>query len=271
VTSRLRAPLLAALCCLLGFVLLLGVAYGSARAGRLDLTALGGLEALRGPTATPIAVWIAHLADPLQVIVTVLVLMAVGFECGRGRQAIAAAALVGVAVVSAEVLKVLLAHGRQGDGLMHQVNAVAFPSGHATAATAVALAAVLVSPPRFRIPVALAAAGYAVAVCMSVLVAGWHFPSDVFGGMLVASFYFCLAVAALRVSEPRAQLAELRPPGWWREGLVAIVVVAGVGAAARAGDLAAFASNHTAATATAIGVAVCGAAVVGAGGFLADR
>ena len=243
-TSRLRAPLLAALCCLLGFVLLLGVAYGSARAGQLDLTALGGLEAVRGPTTTPVAVWIAHLADPPQVIATVLVLMAVGFACGRGRQAIAAAALVGVAVVSAEILKVLLAHGRPARRPMHPVNAAAFPSGHATTATAVALAAVLVSPPRFRIPVALAAAAYAVGVCMSVLVVGWHFPSDVFGGMLVASFYFCLAVAALRVvraGRPARGRCALPAGGarasscsWrWPESV----------AAARAGDLAAFAAT----------------------------
>lgn len=265
------SPRMAALSCLLGFALLLGAAYGSDMAGRLDLTALGGLEALRGPSATPVAMAAAHLADPAPVIVILSGLVVVGFACGRPRRAVAGVALVAIAVVSAEALKVVLAHPRPGEGVLQHVNAAAFPSGHATAATAVALAAVLVSPPRFRLPAALAAAAYAVAVCMSVLVLGFHFPSDVFGGMLVASFYFCVAVTALRIPQHREYVTGIRLPGWWREALAAAAIVGLIGAAARAGDLAAFASNHTAATAVAVGVTLCGAGLVGAAGFLADR
>ena len=36
-----------------------------------------------------------------------------------------------------------------------------------------------------------------IAVSTSLLVLGWHFPSDVLGGLLLASGFFCLAVAAI--------------------------------------------------------------------------
>ena len=45
----------------------------------------------------------------------------------------------------------------------------------------------------------LGAAAYVIAVSTSLMVLGWHFPSDVLGGLLIASGFFFLAVAALRV------------------------------------------------------------------------
>ncbi len=275
---RLRAPLLAATSCLGAFVLLLFAAYKLPYAANLDATALHGLAALRGPVATPIAVAASHLADPLSVVGILAALLVLGRVWERERQAVAAAALVIMAIVTAEGLKLLLAHPRVGGVVGYdQVGTAAFPSGHATASVAVALATVLVVPPRIRPFVAVAAAAYAIAVCMSILVLVWHFPSDVFGGMLVASFYFSLAVAALRaerqeLSGPMDRLSPgLRPPRRWREGLVAVATVVAIAALARAGDLAAFAADHTAATAVAIAVTVCAASLVAAAGLIADR
>jgi membrane-associated phospholipid phosphatase len=278
VNDRVRAPLLAALFCAAGFVVLLGFAYAVPLTAHLDATALTGLAALRGPTVTPIAVAAAHLADPLPVVVIVTALVGVGFACGRRREAIAAAVMVVAAIVTAETLKVLLAHPRTaGVAGYEQVGTAAFPSGHATASIAVALAAVLAVPRRIRPAVALAGAVYATAVCISILVLVWHFPSDVFSGMLVASFYFCVALAALRsdrrwVPEKPGRLrASLRPPSWWREGVLGVLLAGGVVVLARASDLAAFASEHTAATAVAAAVALCSATLIAAAGLIADR
>jgi membrane-associated phospholipid phosphatase len=203
----------------------------------------------------------------------VAALVAFGFAWDRRSQALAAAGLVVIAISTAEALKPLLAHTRTFGILGHdQVGAAAFPSGHATAATAVALAAMLVAPRRFRSLVAIAAIPYAVAVCTSILVLGWHFPSDVFGGMLVAAFWFCVAVAALRRAdsvEPRP--ARPAPFHRWRELALAVAAAGLVLAAARAGDLAAFASEHTTATAIGIAVAVGSTAIVGAASLIADR
>ncbi len=78
------------------------------------------------------------------------------------------------------------------------MGAEAFPSGHATSAMSIALAAVLVAPARARVVVASVAAAYVIAVATSLLVISWHFPSDVLGGLLLSSGFFFLAVAAVR-------------------------------------------------------------------------
>jgi hypothetical protein len=61
-----------------------------------------------------------------------------------------------------------------------------FPSGHATVAMSLAVAAVLVVPRRFRGTAALAGVAYASAVSTAVLVTGWHRPSDALGAAFVA-------------------------------------------------------------------------------------
>jgi hypothetical protein len=69
-----------------------------------------------------------------------------------------------------------------------------------------ALCAVLAVPARWR-PAAAAAGGlFSLAVAYAILVLGWHFPSDVIGGFLVAALWTSFAVAAV------AKLDELRPP-----------------------------------------------------------
>jgi hypothetical protein len=179
--------------------------------------------------------------------------------------------------VTTEALKVVLAHPRLDPALgVHQLGAAAFPSGHATGAMALALAAVLVAAPRLR-PLAVAVgAAYAIAVSTSILVLGWHFPSDVFGGMLVASFYFCLAVAGLRAFAGRAEagtpISWSRPPLPRRRELVAVAaLVALVVVVARAGELATYASAHTTATAAAVAIAACSAGLIYAAAALAGR
>jgi hypothetical protein len=217
-----------------------------------------------------------HSADPLPLGLMAAVVAGLGFAAGRRRQAIAALGLVGAATLTAETLKVVLAHQRFDAALgAHQVGAAAYPSGHATAAMALALAAVLVASPRVR-PFAVAGASlYAIAVSTGLLVLGWHFPSDLLGGMLVATFYFCLAVAAVRTAVGRRieRVASGPPlaPVSWPQILGVGGVVVGAFAALRAGEVASYASAHTTATVIAVAIAACAAGLVSAAGALADR
>jgi membrane-associated phospholipid phosphatase len=72
-----------------------------------------------------------------------------------------------------------------------------FPSGHATVAMSLALAAVLASPAGLRLVTALAGALYATAVGVALVALGWHYPSDVAGGYLVSGAWTALVAAAL--------------------------------------------------------------------------
>ena len=197
--ASVRSPLLAAAACFLGFGVVLVCAYAIAPIGRLDAIALHGLTALDNPVSDLPAHVAVHSADPLPLLVVLAALFAWGWRLGRRREAIAAAGLVAGANLVGLGLKVALSHPRfhpllGGD----QVGTEAFPSGHATSAMSVALAAVLVAPARARVVVASVAAAYVIAVATSLLVISWHYPSDVLGGLLLSSGFFFLAVAAVR-------------------------------------------------------------------------
>lgn len=81
----------------------------------------------------------------------------------------------------------------------------AFPSGHSTAAMSLALAGVLLAPPRLKAVAAAGGALLVLAVGFSIVVQAWHFPSDVLGGHLVA--------AAWSYASAAGRTAWLRRPG----------------------------------------------------------
>lgn len=82
------------------------------------------------------------------------------------------------------------------------------PSGHTTAAASVAVAAVLVVPPRARPYAAVLGGAYAGLTGVSTLVGQWHRPSDVVAALLVVLAWCGIATAlsALgRRREPRSR------------------------------------------------------------------
>ena len=85
-----------------------------------------------------------------------------------------------------------------------RLHAGAFPSGHATAAASVGLAALLVVGSELRRVTALVAVAYAVAVGVATVALGWHYPSDVVGGFLVAGAWAAAVggVLGLRAAGP---------------------------------------------------------------------
>ncbi|HEY2715181.1 MAG TPA: phosphatase PAP2 family protein [Solirubrobacterales bacterium] len=141
--------------------------------------------------AHAISTWFAHLVDPLPFIVLLAGIVLVGVAIGRTRETAAAVAVVAGATLSTQVLKVLMPW------------AWAFPSGHTTAAASLAVALVLIAPPRLRPPAAALGAALVAFTGTSVIVLGWHFPGDVLGGLLVVASWTFAAIAALRLLRPR--------------------------------------------------------------------
>ena len=266
-----RAPAIAAAVCAAALVALLVAAYAVPPFPSLDATALGGLESLTAHLSATGLNAVAHTADPLPLALMLAVVVAAGFAAGRRRQAVAAALAVGGANLVAQILKVVLAHPR----FQNQVAAAAFPSGHATASMSIALAAVIVATPRWRMLVAPLAGCYALAVATSILILGWHFPSDALGGILVASSFAFASVAAMRALSGRvSELTPLRSlaippphPLLWVTGLAAASLVA----LAKAPELLSFARSHTTATAALGGVAAACAAMLASASLFADR
>ncbi len=165
-----------------------------------DAVALYEFTTLSRPRLDSIARFLLHLLDPALFILWAIALVATAVARDRPRVAVAVLGVLALAPLSAEELKPLLAHSHDRVGNV-QINAASWPSGHATAATALVLCAVLVAPARLRPAVASVGALFLLAVGASLLMLAWHMPSDVLGGYLIASLWMALAVAGLRLAE----------------------------------------------------------------------
>lgn len=186
------------------FVLVLAAAYLWDPGRSLDLRGLTGFVSADDGWRETLATWLVQLGDPPAVALMALGLAGLAAARGRPRVALAVLLLVALTSASSQWLKELLAHSRpQAQGLDFTLGPEAFPSGHATAAMSLALAAVLAAPHRARPAAALLGALLALAVGASVVAGGWHFPSDVVGGYLLATGWALVLAALLSEADRR--------------------------------------------------------------------
>lgn len=200
-----RTPLLGALLAVVGIALARLLAFGVPAIHHADAVTLHGFISIDRESINPLANAVAHIANPAPYGLLGSLLVGIALVQGRARTAAAALmVLLGSAVTTDYVLKPALAEPRYDAVLgLRQVADASFPSGHATASMALALCAILVAAPRFRPYVAALGAVFAIAVSYAFLSLGWHYPSDVLGGYLVAGAWTGVAVAALRFAGAR--------------------------------------------------------------------
>ena len=193
-----RNLLLAALACAGGTALLALLFYGSTRIASFDARVTSHLLATPDSRLDQIADFGAKLAEPAPLILICFGLIVLAVLWNRPWHLIAAGGVILAANVTTQVMKALMAHPRlQGAlGVAYPIE-IHYPSGHTTAALASGFGLWLITPPRWRTWAALVAAAYGLAVAAGVVIAGWHFISDVIGAALVVGFWACLALAAL--------------------------------------------------------------------------
>jgi membrane-associated phospholipid phosphatase len=194
-------PLLAAVLCVAAMALVWAVsthveAFRVHDAELLRRMALGG-----GELTNEVARTMLQLLNPVQFTIWAVAIVLFALARGSRRMAFAVAVVMTLAPLSADLLKPLLAEPHVGFG--RTIGAASWPSGHATAATALALSAVLVTPPRWRALAAPLAAAFMLGVGTALLIRVWHMPSDVLGGYLLGALWISLAVAGLRASDRR--------------------------------------------------------------------
>lgn len=128
--------------------------------------------------------------------------------------ALATVLLIAGANVTTQLLK--YGAGRPDLGVDSQagMQANTLPSGHTTVAASVAVALVLVLPPRQRGLAALLGAGYAGLTGVATLSAGWHRPSDAVAGLLVVGGWAAatsIPLALARRSGSQARTRDAHP------------------------------------------------------------
>ena len=221
---RRSLPLLAAFACLLGLVVVGVLALLVSAGHERDAAMLHGFVGLDRPGVRFEVRVLAHLCDTLPYTCAGAVCVGVALARGRAWRALAAGVLLVATCASTELVKHLLAHARLENWLSPQIAVTSWPSGHSTAAMTLALCAVLVAPTALRAATALLGGVFAVGVGYAVLVLGWHFPSDVLGGFLMAGLWTSLAVAVLhRVEAPEPAWRPAWKPLGALGGLVAVV------------------------------------------------
>lgn len=192
---RTRNLLLAALLCAGGVALLALLFYGSDRFNSLDHRLTARLLAPSGSFRESLFHGMADLAEPAPLALALLAIAAIGIGTGRHRELAGAVIVVFGANLSTQLMKAVLDHPRLQSalGATHHIE-VGYPSGHTTAALAASFALWLVAPPRYRPAAILVGATYGILVGTGVVVAGWHYLSDVAGAILVVGFWACLAL-----------------------------------------------------------------------------
>jgi membrane-associated phospholipid phosphatase len=259
-----------------GVVLLIAIWFAAFHIGAFehaDQSIMRGFVDLQRPRLNRITRFVADLCNPRPYVYFAAIPVLVALARRRPRVAAAVAMIILGANVTTQLLKPLLADSRvvslSGFPVFY---ANAWPSGHATAA--MSLTSVIVAPARWRPYVAALGAAFAVAVCFSFLELAWHFPSDVFGGFVIATTWTLLGVAAIEAAEARrprragAPAHELVQPvslgealGPPAAALLGAVVLAGLVVFARPHAVVDYARSHEAFIVGATSIAALGLAL----------
>lgn len=199
-----RLALASALLCLVGFVGVWVLAAFVPATHMRDAILLYRFGELQRPAVETAGNDLLDLLSPLAYTGWALLILAVAVLRRRPLTALVLAVVLSAAPLSTELLKPLLAHPHAIVG-WRWIGPASFPSGHSTAASTLALCALIVVPRALRPTVAALGALFVAAVSVSLLVLAWHMPSDVVGGYLWAGACCSLAVAVLsRRGTPQA-------------------------------------------------------------------
>jgi membrane-associated phospholipid phosphatase len=194
------------------------VAHYVALGRSVDASILAGFADLTRPRLDRVTNFVAGLCDPNRYVVLAALPVLIALARRRPRVAAMIVVILLCANETTQLLKPLLP-GPRDPAAGVAVDAASWPSGHATAAMSLALCMVIAAPARWRPAVAAAMAAFAIAVVYSFLELGWHYPSDVLGGFLVAGTWTLLGVAGLALLQARharggVEVARQRRPSF---------------------------------------------------------
>jgi len=199
----------------LSLIALLGLFGGWARLSALDQGLLTLLQAQRNDSFDGAIVLITRLGDfntqlAASALLTLLLLLARQWRA----MLFAGSALLGTALANG-LLKALFARTRP-EVLLEPLGSFSFPSGHSSAAFAFFLVLGVLAgraqPARLRLTWLLVASLPALAIALSRIYLGVHWPTDILAGALLAGTFCAASLALVQWREP---LPALGAKVWW--------------------------------------------------------
>lgn len=208
---RVKRALFAAIACALALAPLAFLAYSVGPFERLDLRVMLHFDRDSGPIHA-LAAPLVNLGGLASLLFFLALACAIGLRYGRRREVLAALVVVAGANLTTQLLKTTFEHARH-KAFEHGIELPwpdSFPSGHTTAAASIAVALLLVAPAAHRLAAAVVGIAITAAVGFSVVILGWHYPSDVLGGLLVVGAWGFAALAWLRLRAGRDRAPSTR-------------------------------------------------------------
>lgn len=160
---------------------------------------------------------VATVLNAMSVVSLAVAAAAVAFiALARGRRGLALAALVLIAGsnVTTQVAKHAITRPYLGVDIERAAAGNSLPSGHTTVAASVAMALILVLPPRVRAVGAFLAAAYMAVAGVATMSAGWHRPSDAVAALTVVGGWtaaVCVMLLLIQRRDDRADPGEAHP------------------------------------------------------------
>ncbi|GAA0962971.1 hypothetical protein Vau01_008480 [Virgisporangium aurantiacum] len=155
--------------------------------------------------------------DAMSVVSLAFAAAAIAFiALARRRRGLALAVLLLIAGanVTTQVAKHAITRPYLGVDIERAAAGNSLPSGHTTVAASVAIALILVLPPRVRGVGAVIAAAYAALAGVATMSAGWHRPSDAMAALLVVGGWaaaVCVLLLLVQRRDDRADRREAHP------------------------------------------------------------
>jgi len=214
-SSLRRQHRAAALAAGLSLLLLLGLLSGWARLAAFDQGLLALVQAQRSASLDGLMVLITRLGDPHSQLAAGALLCLLLLLARQWRATLfAAASLLGTALANG-LLKALFLRARP-EVLLQPLPSYSLPSGHSSAAFAFFLVLGVLAgcgqPARLRLTWLVLAGLPALAIALSRVYLGVHWPTDILAGALLAAG---LCAASLGLVQRRTPLAALGPRVWW--------------------------------------------------------
>ncbi|NJC66791.1 phosphatase PAP2 family protein [Planosporangium flavigriseum] len=185
-----------------GFIAVCQFFVQSRHGQQLDLVALTGNRIGQSQVEGPVDT----ILNAISVLSLVIATAVVGFiALIRRRLAVAfgAVLLIVGANATTQILKLLVNRPELGVDLERAAAGNSLPSGHTTIAASVAVAFMLVLPPRLRGVGGVLGALFAAIAGVATLSAGWHRPSDAVAALLVVGVWACAAGLFIVIAQRR--------------------------------------------------------------------